>query len=56
MAEYIFSTPGGYRKFYVAAESEEQAIQRFKEASERGLTNGFQLEDLPNIQRKEQKQ
>ncbi len=50
MKEYIFSTPGGYRKFYVEAESEEQAIRRFKEASEKGLTNGFQLEDLPNIQ------
>jgi hypothetical protein len=47
--EFIFSSRGGYRKLIVTADSKEQAIERFKEASKRGLTSGFELKDLPNI-------
>lgn len=47
--EFIFSSRGEYRKFIVTADSKEQAIERFNEASKRGLTSGFELNDLPNI-------
>ena len=53
MKEYIFSSPAGYRKFYVMADNEEQAKKRFQLASEAGETNGFTLDDLPVIYEKE---
>lgn len=47
--EYVLSSRCGYRKFYVIADSKEQAIQRFDDAARQGLTNGFTSEKLPLV-------
>jgi len=49
MKEFVFSSSSGYRKFFVLADTKEQAIERFNIASQDGQTNGFTLDDLPRI-------
>ena len=48
MAEYNFDC-GNYRGFVVIADNEGQAIQRFTEASEHGITHGFTMKDVTSI-------
>ena len=46
--EYNFDC-GNYRGFVVVADNEPQAIQRFTEAAENGITHGFTMKDVTRI-------
>lgn len=47
MKEYLFSTIGGYRKFYIQGKNLEDAEKNFEKADIIHERCGFELKDLP---------